>query len=202
MLKVYHAPETRSVRILWLLEELGLPYEVEKHALGNPSMRSPEYLAKHPLGRVPALEDDGVIIHESGAIVQYVLERYGNDRLMPAKDSEYYPAFLQWLHFAEGMLMPPVNTIVVETLLLSPERRNETNVKRATKLLTNMLGAVEQALESRDYLAGDFSGAEIMTGHATMAAVRFGGDASDKPNVQAYIKRLETRDALIKARSI
>ena len=88
--------------------------------------------------------------------------------------------------------MPPVNTIVVETLLLSPERRNETNVKRATKLLTNMLGAVEQALEGRDYLAGDFSAAEIMTGHATMAAVRFGGDASDKPNIQAYICLLYT----------
>ena len=147
MLKVYHAPETRSVRILWLLEELGLPYEVEKHALGNPSMRSPEYLAKHPLGRVPALEDGDIILYESGAIVQYILERHANGRLMPAKDSADYAAALQWVHFAEGMLMPPVNIIVVETLLLSPERCDETNVKRATKLLTNMLCAVEQALE-------------------------------------------------------
>ena len=85
MLKVYHAPETRSVRILWLLEELGLQYEVEKHALGNPSMRSPEYLAKHPLGRVPALEDGDIILYESCAIVQYILERHADGRLMPKK---------------------------------------------------------------------------------------------------------------------
>lgn len=199
VMKIHHAPNTRSVRAVWLFEELGLPYELEKYKLGDPSMRSPDYLKVHPMGRVPALEDGGVTIFESGAIVEYVLARHGGGRLRPAVDSPAFPAYLQWLHYAEGMIMPPVNVIVVETILLPPERRNEENVKRATKLLGRMLSAVDAHMEGRDYLAGDFSGADIMTGHACTVAQRLGADVSDKPNVAAYIKRCNDRPALQKA---
>lgn len=123
-MKICHAPNTRSVRIVWLLEELGIPYELEKFKLGDPSMRSPEYTKVHPMGRVPALQDSDTTIFESGAIVQYVLARYGNGRMVPDAASADFPQYLQWLHYAEGMIMPPVNTIVVETILLPPERRN------------------------------------------------------------------------------
>ena len=95
--------------------------------------------------------------------------------------------------------MPHVNILVVETILLPEDRRNPVNIKRSTKQLTQMLGAVDAALEGRDFLAGEFSGADIMTGHACTVAARLGADISDKPNVAAYIKRLNERPGLIKA---
>ena len=198
-MKIHHAPNTRSVRAIWLMEELGLPYDVEKYKLGDPAMRSPDYLNVHPMGRVPALEDNDVTIFESGAIVEYVLSRHGGGRMRPSTDSADFPLYLQWLHYAEGMIMPPVNIIVVETILLPPERRNDDNVNRATKLLSRMLQAVDAHMESRVYIAGEFSGADIMTGHACTVAKRLGADVSDKPNVEAYIERCNARPALKKA---
>lgn len=198
-MKIYHAPNTRAVRVVWLFEELGLPYELESFKLGDPSMRAPDYLKVHPMGRVPALDDGAVTIFESGAIVQYVLAKHGAGRLVPDVDSPEFAAYLQWLHYAEGMIMPPVNTIVVETILLPEERRNQTNVDRATKLLTRMLGAVESGLEGREFLAGAFSGADIMTGHACIVASRLGADLSGAPNVAAYVERLNARPALQRA---
>ena len=201
-MKIHHAPNTRSVRAVWLLEELGIPYELEMHKLGDPAMRSPEYRKVHPMGRVPALEDGDVTIFESGAIVEYVLARQGDGRMRPEVDAPEFPAYLQWLHYAEGMIMPPVNIIVVETILLPPERRNDANVARATKLLGQMLSAVDAHMEGREYLAGEFSGADIMTGHACTVSRRLGADVSDKPNVEAYIERCNARPAMQKAWSI
>ena len=199
-MKLYHAPGTRSVRVVWLLEELGLPYELELHKLGDPAMRSPEYLKVHPMGRVPALEDGDVTIYESGAIVQYLIGRHSDGKMAPGPSSAHYADYLQWLHYAEGMIMPPVNIIVVETVLLPPERMNQTNVDRAKKLLSRMLTAVEAHMEGREFIAGDFSGADIMTGHAcTVAMRRLGEDVSGLPNVAAYVERLNARPALKKA---
>ena len=198
-MKLYHAPNTRSVRIVWLLEELGLDYELELLKLGDPKMRSPDYLQVHPLGRVPVLEDGEIRLFESGAIVEYLLARYGEGRLIPDVSSPAFADYLQWLHFAEGMLMPPVNTVVVETILLPPDKRNQVNVDRATKLLGRMLSAVDQRLADRDYLAGEFSGADIMTGHASIVSSSLGADISALPNLQAYIERLKARPALQKA---
>ena len=198
-MKIHHAPNSRSVRALWLFNELGLPYEVEIYPLGDKSMRTPEYLRVHPLGRVPALEDGDLTIFESGAIVQYVLDKYGEGAMVPTAGSTDYPTYLQWLHYAEGMIMPQINIIVVETIFLPEERRNQTNVDRATKLLTRMLTAVDVHLQDREFLAGEFSGADIMTGHACIVSGRLGADISDKPNVAAYIDRLEARPALQKA---
>ncbi|MBT3333770.1 MAG: glutathione S-transferase family protein [Rhodospirillaceae bacterium] len=198
-MKIYYAPNTRAVRIVWLCEELGLDYELEMFKLGDASMRDPEYLKVHPMGRVPSLDDGDVSIFESGAIVEYILAKYGNGRMRPDTASPEFPNYLQWLHYAEGMIMPHVNILVVETILLPEDRRNPVNIKRSTKQLTQMLGAVDAALEGRDFLAGEFSGADIMTGHACTVAARLGADISDKPNVAAYIKRLNERPGLIKA---
>ena len=198
-MKIHHAPNSRSVRALWLFNELGLPYELEIYPLGDKSMRTPEYLRVHPLGRVPALEDGDLTIFESGAIVQYVLDKYGEGAMVPTAGSTDYPTYLQWLHYAEGMIMPQINIIVVETIFLPEERRNQTNVDRATKLLTRMLTAVDLHLQDREFLAGEFSGADIMTGHACIVSGRLGADISDKPNVAAYIDRLEARPALQKS---
>ena len=195
-MKIHHAPNSRSVRALWLFNELNLPYELEVYPLGDKSMRTPEYLKVHPMGRVPALEDGELTIFESGAIVQYVLEKYGNGKMLPTISSPNYPNYLQWLHYAEGMIMPQINIIVVETIFLPEERRNQTNVDRATKLLTRMLTTIDLHMQDREFLAGEFSGADIMTGHACIVSGRLGADISDKPNVSAYIERLEARPAL------
>ena len=198
-MKIYYIPNTRAVRIVWLFEELGLPYELERFTLGDPAMRAPQYLKVHPMGRVPALEDGEQTIFESGAIVQYVLARHGNGRLQPAVSSAHLGPYLQWLHYAEGMIMPPVNTIVVETKLLPPERRNPANAERALKLLTRMLIPVNAHLEGREFLAGEFSGADIMTGHACTVAMNLGAEVSDKPHLAAYIERINARPAMKRA---
>lgn len=198
-MKVHHIPNTRSVRILWLLEELGLPYDLERYAFGDPRMRGAEYAGRHPMSRVPVLEDGEVTVFESGAIVEYVLERHGGGRLRPDPASPDFARYLTWLHYAEGMLMPPVNTIVVETRMLPEDKRNPVNVERAVRLLGRMLQAVEGALAGRDYLAGAFSGADIMTGHACIVSARLGADIADKPALAAYVERLLARPALQKA---
>ena len=198
-MKIYYASNTRAVRIVWLFEELGLPYELVRFTLGDPAMRAADYLKVNPMGRVPTLEDGDLTISESGAIVQYVLARHGNGRLAPAVNSQDFGPYLQWLHYAEGMIMPPVNTIVVETKLLPPERRNQGNADRALKLLTRMLGPVNAHLEGREFLAGEFSGADIMTGHACTVAANLGADVSDKPHLAAYIARINARPALKRA---
>lgn len=203
-MKLYYAQNSRAVRVAWLMEELGLDYEIEKFALGDREMRSPDYLSKvHPMGRVPALEDGDVMMFESGAIVEYLLARYGNGRLHPAPEDATFPTYLQWLHYCEGMIMPPINTIVVETILLPPDRRNEVNAKRATKLLGQMLSAVDQHMEGREYLADEFSAADIMTGHSVVVSrAMVKADFSDKPNLSAYADRLLARPALQKAMSL
>ncbi|MGI9409196.1 MAG: glutathione S-transferase family protein [Hyphomicrobiaceae bacterium] len=201
-MKVHHIPNTRSVRIIWLLEELGLQYDVEKYELNPKSLRTEEYTKIHPMNRVPSLEDGDVTMFESGAIVQYLLARYGEGRLQPAVDSRWFPRYLQWLHYCEGMLMPQVNIIVIQTILLPEERRNPEALAQARKQLTRMMSAVETELDGQDHLAGEFSAADIMTGHACMVAERLGADVSDKPNVSAYNKRLSERPALVRARAV
>lgn len=198
-MKVYHARNTRSLRVLWLLEELGLPYDVEIFDLGAPEMRSDAYRKVHPMGRVPALEDGEVVVHESGAIVEYVLARHGQGRLRPAVEDAAFPAYLQWLHYAEGMMMPQVNLIMVETRFLPPEKQNPVNLARAQKLLAKSLDAVEAGLAGQAYLAGEFSGADIMTGHACHAAASLGIDLSALPETAAYVDRLRARPAFAAA---
>ena len=148
------------------------------------------------------LEDGQVKIFESGAIIQYILEKHKNNSFVPSFEDQEFSNYLQWFHYAEGMIMPPMNIIVVETILLPPERRNEVNVKRATKLLNQMLIAVDAHMNNRDYLAGTFSAADLMTGHAVIMADRLGADISDKPNLLTYIARLTERPAFQKASNL
>jgi len=195
MLKLHFAPNSRAGRIVWLLEELELPYEINKMAFHPKDLKSDEHRARHPLGRVPVLEDGTVTIYESGAIVEYILERHKNGGLKPAVAAPEYPAYLQWFHYCEGMVMPPVNTIVVQTLLLPPERRDATALGQAQRLLTKALAPVDDALAGKDYLIGNFSAADIMLGHACFMSNRLGCVADDMANLKAYIDRIEARPA-------
>ena len=199
MLKLHFAPNSRAGRILWLLEELELPYELNKMAFSPTDLKSDEHRARHPLGRVPVLEDGDTQIWESGAITDYILEKHKNGGLKPSVDSEHFAKYLQWFHYCEGMVMPPMNTIVVHTVLLPPERRDETVLGQAQRLASKSLQAIELALEGKEYLIGDFSGVEFMTGHCCTKLSNLGCVTDDMPNLKGYVERIEARPAFKKA---
>ncbi|SLN46472.1 glutathione S-transferase family protein [Oceanibacterium hippocampi] len=193
-MKVYFAPRSRAVRTVWLLEEIGLQYELERFTLGQKEMRGPDYTRINPNGRVPTLIDGDITITESTAIAQYLGAKYAPS-LVPGPDAANFAPYLQWLQYAEGMIMPPVNNYVVETVLLPPERRNPELAARAMKLINKALAAAEAHMEGRAYLADDFTVADTVTGHAVIVTRRFGADFSALPNLSAYADRLEARPA-------
>jgi glutathione S-transferase len=198
MLKLHHAPNSRSGRILWLLEELQLPYELNRMDFHPKALKSDEHRARHPLGRVPVLEDGDVMIYESGAIVEYIIARHTDGALKPAPDSPLFPRYLQWFHYCEGMIMPPINTIVVQTVLLPPERRSEEALGQAKRLLTNALTPLNAAMEGYDYVIGDLSGVDFMIGHASFMSRRLGCMPEEMSQLHAYVNRLESRPAFMK----
>ena len=195
MLKVHFAPNSRAGRIIWLLEELELPYEVNNMAFHPKDLKSDEHRKRHPLGRIPVLDDGDIRIYESGAIVEYVLERHKNGGLKPSTDDVLYPNYLQWFHYCEGMVMPPINTIVVQTILLPPDRRDETVLGQAQRLLTKSLAPVNEALEGNDYLIGNFSAADIMLGHACFMSNRMGCVPEEMLHLRQYVEKISNRDA-------
>jgi glutathione S-transferase len=195
MLTLHFAPNSRAGRIVWLLEELELAYDINKMAFHPQDLKSDAHRARHPLGRVPVLDDGDVRIFESGAIVEYVLARHKNGGLRPAEAAAEFPEYLQWFHYCEGMVMPPVNTIVVQTVLLPPDRRDETALTQAKRLLSKALEPVNAALEGRDYVIGDFSAADIMLGHACFMSNRLGCVGDDMPHLKAYVERIANRPA-------
>ena len=201
MLKLHFAPNSRAGRIVWLLEELELPYELNRMDFHPKDLKSDAHRQRHPLGRVPVLEDGDVSLYESGAIVEYVLERHKNGGLKPAVDAPEFPAYLQWFHYCEGMVMPPINTIVVQTILLPPERRDEKALNQAQRLLTKALLPVDEALAGKDYLIGDFSAADVMLGHACFMSDRSGCVTDEMTNLKGYIDRVAARPAFEKAMS-
>ena len=195
MLKVHFVANTRAGRVIWLLEELGLEYEVNIMLFTKEGLKSEEHRARHALGRVPVLEDGDISIFESGAIIDYILERHKNGGLKPSVDSEVFPYYLQWYHYCEGMVMPPMNQIVVQTILLPPERRDETVLKQAQSLLSKSLAPVNKNLEGKDYLIGDFSAADLMLGHSCFMANRMGCVRDEMQNIKDYVARIEERTA-------
>tara|TARA_B110000003_G_scaffold108451_1_gene110941 strand:+ start:246 stop:857 length:612 start_codon:yes stop_codon:yes gene_type:complete len=195
MLKVHFAPNSRAGRIIWLLEELKLPYEVNRMDFHPKDLKSDEHRSRHPLGRIPVLDDGDVRIYESGAIVEYVLERHKNGNLKPDVSSNTYPNYLQWFHYCEGMVMPPINTIVVQTILLPEDRRDETVLNQAKKLLSKSLEPVNKELEGREYLIGDFSAADIMLGHACFMSNRLGCVSEEMLNMKSYVDNINKRPA-------
>jgi glutathione S-transferase len=201
MLKLHFAPNSRAGRIVWLLEELGLEYEVNRMDFHPKDLKSEEHRERHPLGRVPVLDDGDVSIFESGAIVEYVMARHGDGGLKPDVDAPEFPEYLQWFHYCEGMVMPPMNTVVVHTMLLPPDRRDATVLAQAKKLLGRAIAPVNEALEGRDYLIGDFSAADIMLGHSLFMSNRFGEVSDEMANIKSYLGRVEARPAFQKAMS-
>ena len=198
-MKLYFAPNSRAVRIAWLLEELGITYEIEKYTVGDKALRTPEYFKLHPMGRVPVLEDKDVKIYESGAILEYLLAKYDTGNFHPNKDDPTFPYYLQWFHYCEGMVMPPMNQVVVQTILLPPDRRDENVLKQAQNLITKSLGPVNDNLADKDYLVGNFSAADLMLGHSCFMANRLGCVPDEMEHIKNYVARIEARPAFQKA---
>jgi glutathione S-transferase len=193
MLKLYFAPRTRAVRVRWLLEELGLPHELARVEFNRPSHT---FAQSTPLGKLPVIEDGDTTIGESGAIVEYILERYGNGRLAPAVGSPLRGEFLQWVHFAESTAFPPVGVIVWHTLYEQNADRFPEVIQSARGRALEAFGFVDRRLEGRDHLLGaEFSAADIMMGFTLFAARALGVLDDRYPNVSRYLARLEARPA-------
>jgi glutathione S-transferase len=200
MIKLYHAPRARSVRVYWLLEELQVPFDVEDLEFTPEALKSPEYLKVHPLGRVPAIQDDELTMFESGAIVEYILEKYGEGRLVPPPGTAQKGLFLQWVHFAEATALPPLADIAQHTLFKPEGERVDSVVEDGRRRVNEILGVFEPALARKPYLLGeDFSAADIMVGYALTLVKWFGLLTDTHPNTLAYLQRLEERPAYKKA---
>lgn len=197
MIIVHHLNNSRSQRILWLLEELGLAYAIRHYARDAvTNLAPPELKAVHPLGKSPVLEDDGQIVFESGAITDWILRRHGGGRLMPAPGTPAHEAYLMWLHFAEGSAMLPF------LLGLYTGRLGEAAAPLAPRIQEQVaahVGYLSQSLGDADWLVENrLTGADIMMSFvAEIAAVQGLGQAF--PNVLAYARRIQARPAWLAA---
>ena len=203
MIELYHAPLSRSVRVRWLLEELELPYEIHPMEVKPESLQTPAYRAIHPAAKVPAIRDGEQVLFESGAILQYLLERYGHGRLEPGPGTPERPLYWQWFHFAEATLMPPLGEIAQHSFMRPKEERISALVPDARRRAERALDAVEPALEGRSFLLGgseeSFSAADVMMGYSVKLAELLRCLDESRPNLRRYLARLETRPAFQKA---
>ena len=195
MITLHHIPYSRSLRIMWLMEEMGLGYEVQRYAITDGSLRTPEYLAKSPGGRAPALEIDGTVIFESPAITEYLCEtriEHGLGRL--AGDSERIP-FLQWLSYAETQASIIASLNLQMVFLRPPAKASPVVLKLEVARLRGTLNVLEDALGDQDWLLpSGFSAADTMMGF-NLFAVPFFVELDPFPNVRAYIDRIKARPA-------
>jgi glutathione S-transferase len=197
MLKVYHVPLTRSVRTVWLVRELELPHELVAMPFDHAVMHGPDYLRVNPVGKVPAIDDDGFVLTESGAIAQYLLARYGQGRLAPAEGpgTPAHGRFLQWLYFPEATLMPQLGVLLRQARRPQAQRHPDV-IAEARGKAAELLAYCEDQLARSPYILGaDFTAADIMLGYTLALAddLQLVGEA--QPATRAYLARLATRPA-------
>jgi glutathione S-transferase len=195
MLQVHHLNNSRSQRILWLLEELEHPYEIVKYQRLKPVPMAPPELKKvHPLGKSPVITDEGKTIAESGAIVEYIIDHYGKGRLKPARDTEDYWKYIEWLHYAEGSAALPFMLAIYSGFLgdaAAPLR------PRIDSEVANHLSYLQEGLGGRAFFVGnDLTGADIQLQFILEVA-------RDRllpyPGLVEYRKRMQARPAYVRA---
>lgn len=213
MLTVHHLDHSRSQRVLWLLEELALPYEVVHYQRDPQTMLAPASLrAIHPLGKSPVVTtDDGLTLAESGAIVETLIARYGNGRLAPAADSADAVRYRYWLHFAEGSAMPPLLLKLIFDRIESSRmpffaKPIAKAISAKTKSgfilpnITRQLDYMEAELGRHEWFAGDaFTGADILMSFPVEVARTRGGLDASRPRLMAFLDRIQARPAYQRA---
>ncbi|HBI68915.1 MAG TPA: glutathione S-transferase [Massilia sp.] len=212
MITVHHLNNSRSQRILWLLEELGLEYEIKKYQRDPKTMLAPpELKAVHPLGKSPVITDDGTVVAESGAIVEYLVERYGNGRLVPAAGTPEKLKYTYFLHFAEGSAMSPLLMKLVfdriengpMPFFVKPVARGIARKVKEGFVNPNIqaqLDYLESELKARPWFAGgEFSAADIQMSFALEAAASRGGLGAQYPQLSGFLQRIHARPAYQRA---
>lgn len=197
MLTVHHLNDSRSQRVLWLLEELGVPYEIKHYARdATTRLAPPELKAVHPLGKSPVITEGGETIIESGAIVDYIVRKHGGGRLAPAMGTKDYEVYNQWLHYAEGSAMLPL------MLAMYTGRLGEAAAPLKPRIdseIANHLGYVEAALAGRDWLIrSELSAADVQMSFIGEIAKSTGRQA-EYPNITAWVDRFQSRPAYQRA---
>jgi len=192
MLKLYGAPRTRAVRVTWLLAELGIDYELE--LVRFKPTGSEFFIQDTPTGKIPTLVDGATVICESGAIVEYILERYGEGRLRPPPGSGAGAEFLQWFHFAEASAFAPIGNVVWLTRYRQDADQHRELVADAIERARRTLQFVADRLPAGGYLAGpEFSAADIMMGFTLLAATEL-GMLEGFTGLETYLQRLTQRE--------
>ncbi len=201
MITLHHVAFSRSFRVLWLLEELGLEFDVKTYSIRDGSLRDPAFLAISPGGRVPALQIDGQMLFESGAIVQWLCEQYPKAGLIPGVGAPERAAFLEMLGFAETMASLIENLNLSHIFLRDPAQASPTVLKLTTARLGATLAGLEARLGAQEYLLSTgFSGADAMMGFNLFAAPYY-VKMDPFPQLRAYGERLEARPAFQAARA-
>lgn len=200
MLKIYHAKQARSLRVVWLAEEIGMPHEIVHMPFNPAALKAEEFLRVNPFGAVPAIEDGGVRMTESGAICQYLTERYGHAPFKKVLGDPEYPAYLQWIHAGEATLTPPLGAIAQHTLVRPVERRIGQVAIEAQDTFRERMKVLELHLSETGYLLGeDFTAADVMVGYALHLAALLGLMREAPHDVGNYWARLQQRPAYQRA---
>jgi glutathione S-transferase len=212
MLIVHHLNNSRSQRVLWLLEELGVPYEIRLYQRDPKTLLAPpELRAIHPLGKSPVIEDEDHVVAESGAIIEYLVDRYDTGQLAPLPGMPERLRFNYWLHYAEGSAMPPLLLKLVASRIASapmpffakPIARQIAAKLQATFVdpqLALHLNYVNNELAATGWFVGSqFSAADIQMSFAMEAAMARSGIANKLPNIAAFVKRIHQRPAYKRA---
>ena len=193
MIIVHHLENSRSQRILWMLEELGLRYEVRRYERNKTTMLAPPDLKRvHPLGKSPVIEDDGKVVAETGAIVEYLVDK-ADGRLGPPATRDGALRYRFWLHYAEGSLMPP---LLVKLVLGRVPLLGKPAQKRLQPMIDVHLDYVESELAQRPWFAGDeITAADVMMSFPLEAARSRGGLDASRPHTIAWLKKVHARPA-------
>ncbi len=204
MITIYHLATSRSERVIWLMEELGLQYNLERFAR-EPNMMAPPALREiHPLGKSPTIRDGDTVLVESGAILEYIIHRHGQGRLAVPVSSPDYPRYLQWMHFAEGSAMTQLLLNLFLGGIIPGVDQSSPMVAMMKERTTSMLRYIDDELRVRPYFAGEsFTAADIMMTYPYGIVTGFlKPDMAQYPNTKAYLDRIGERPAYRKAMAI
>ena len=191
--RIFHVPGTRSIRVIWVCEELSHPYEIVPVDFGTEYRSSDEWRRLSPTGKVPVMTDEDVTISESGAMVQYLLDRYGRGRLQPVPGSREHALYLQWSWFAEATFARPLGEIVNHRRVFPPKQVSDAAIDEMRRRAHLCLAAVDRAVRDRPYLLGEaFSAADIMMGYPLFFVDRL-APVEGFPAARAYQERLRAR---------